>query len=346
MVFCMFPALAPAWSNKEHIQMTRIAVMQIIADPATPEELKTWLREATPGLRDLAGERDYFMSERVGIVTRGVDGLTFFATVPDMHALMDHEKKEIAPFGVGERLLHFIDVELFNPDESKRVYRDDLSGKPAAADFPKDITDYRYKRAGMLPFRVEQCYAKLVDSIRDGRLVDKPGQYPRDEHAARWAGFLSHYVQDNTQPHHSTLDYKSASYFAVGTKTPNVHAEIEYRMCDDEFEDFMALREEFWPLFVEAMETMEDPIESDDPWGSTLDVSLKSYDALPLIGRAAAAAILSRGEIDTAAFYRFRGPCFDRELSVMELKAMQQAWAVKRTQRLLLKAWNEANQAD
>jgi hypothetical protein len=64
----------------------------------------------------------------------------------------------------------------------------------------------------------------------------------------KWAGFLAHYVQDNTQPHHATEDYQSRSYFPKikdPKKAPNVHADIEYRMVDDEFNDYADLREEF-----------------------------------------------------------------------------------------------------
>src|SRR5207302_7397829 len=96
--------------------------------------------------------------------------------------------------------MHFLDVEQFMADESKRTYADDLSHKPKLADFPRDVKDPRYQQAGMLPFRVEECYQNLVKCFREDRLVDTPGGFPRDEHAAKWAGYLAHYVQDNTQP--------------------------------------------------------------------------------------------------------------------------------------------------
>ena len=87
------------------------------------------------------------------------------------------------------------------------------------------------------------------DLIRQGRLVDKAGQFPRDEHASKWAGFLAHYLQDNTQPQHATEDYRSASYFSANPRSaPNVHADVEYRLVDDEFEDYPALRAEFFDI--------------------------------------------------------------------------------------------------
>jgi hypothetical protein len=183
-----------AWGTKEHIQLTRIAIERLIADAATPAEMKTWLQQAAPGLLDPAGEKQWFMHQRMGIVPRGVDGMTYWAVMPDMMIFLDgREKKKIEPFGVSEDLLHYIDLEFFPADESKRAYHHDLSGKPKLEDVPRDMKDKRWERAGMLPFRVDDCYHKLVTAIREKRMMDAPGQFPRDEHAAKWAGFLSHY---------------------------------------------------------------------------------------------------------------------------------------------------------
>jgi hypothetical protein len=216
------------------------------------------------------------------------------------------------------------------------------------------MKDPRYAQAGMLPFRVEDAYQKLVAQLRAGRLNDKPGQYPRDEHAAKWAGYLAHYVQDNTQPQHATIDYKSAAYFADKRRSPNVHAQVEYMMADDDNADQMPTREYFWPLLVKALDEASDPIETSDPWQATVEVAMRSYDALPLIGVAAMAAAKQGGtpqspsgpaaaDFDTDVFYRTRGQCMGREISVAEMKAMQQAWAVKRTERLWRQAWDEAH---
>ena len=345
---------AKAWGTKEHIQLTRIAAQRLIDDPQTPPAMRQWLRDALPERLDMEAERQFFMLQRQGIVPRGVDGLPFWSVIPDTTVLMEgRDEKKVAPFGVSERLLHYIDVELFLTGDQKREYRHDLSGKPAAADIPRDMKDPRYVQAGMLPFRVEDCYRKLVQHIRDGKLTDRPGQFPRDEHAAKWAGYLAHYLQDNTQPHHATLDYKSAAYFAEKRKAPNVHAMMEYMMADDDKADNMALREEYWSAFVKALDEVEDPIEIKDPWQATVEVSLISYDALPLIGTAAMKAAKqggtpqnpqgpASGDFDIAAFFHHRGAYRGKDMSVLEMKAQQQAWAVKRTQRMWLAAWNEA----
>lgn len=340
-LFGIMPPWAQAWSNKEHIQLTRLAAQRLLADPTTPPAMKRWLEENTPGPTEINGERDYFLNKRVGLIPRDVDGLAYWATMPDMATFTDSPEKKIKPYGVHEKLLHYIDVEFFMPEENQRSYRHDLSNKPQLSDFPRDMTDERYKRAGMLPFRVEECYQNLVEAIREGRLADRPGQYPRDHHAVKWAGYLAHYLQDNTQPHHATVDYKSQSYFP-GRRAPNIHAEMEYKMGDDEFNDPMELREEFWPMFVAAMDELKDPIETNDLWQATLEISLQSYDALPLIGSAAQAANEAAGGFNTETFMRFKGRYLDQEMSVMEMKARQMAWAVKRVERVWRAAWEEA----
>jgi hypothetical protein len=351
------PSYALAWGTKEHLQLTRIAAARLIADEKSPAAMRQWLRDATPGVMDMEGEKRFFFESRQGIVPRGADGIPFWSVVPDTVALMDQRKEKVAPFGVPEQLLHYVDLELFVGGDRRREYRHDLSAKPKLADIPRDMKDARYQQAGMLPFRVEQSYNKVVEQLRAGRLGDKPGQYPRDEHAAKWAGYLAHYLADNTQPHHATVDYKSAAYFADKRNAPNVHSQMEYIMADDEAAEHAELRAEFWPLFVKALDEVSDPIETKDLFVATNEVALASYDALPLIGVAAMAAMkqggtpdkpqgaAAAGTFDTATFFRHRGPYQGREMSVMEMKARQQAWAVKRIERLWRRAWDEAHAA-
>lgn len=339
---------AQGWSNKEHIQLTRIAAMRLVNHPDTPPEMKQWLRDAMPGIADMADERQYFLTARVGRLPNGAQGLSWWSTMPDLDVALDRgpRAKKVEPFGIPERPLHFIDVEFFNPDESKRVYAHDLSTKPALADFPRDMSDPRYARAGMLPFRVEQCYAELVKQLKAGRLVATPGQFPRDEHAAKWAGYLAHYLQDNTQPHHSTVDYRSASYFKVKGRAPDVHANMEYTLIDDEYDDFMPVRQRLWEHFAKALDEVKDPIKSDDLWVATIEVSLASYDALPLIGQAALAAYggdTAPDKFDAEKFANFTGTYLGREMTLSEMKAHQLAWAVKRVERIWLAAWKEAS---
>ena len=342
-----------AWSNKEHIQLTRLAIERLVADPSTPPAMAAWLKSAGGSLLNADGERDYFLHQRVGLIPRAVDGIPYWATMPDMAALTDQSYKTIEPFGVGERLLHYIDLEHFMPESKDRFYKNDLSHKPRFEDVPRDLKDPRWKAAGFLPWRVEDCYKKLVAALRAGKLTDASGQYPRDDHAGKWAGYLAHYLEDNTQPQHATADYKSRFYFAgPASKSPNVHWDTEGRLMDDEFNDYMNLREEYWPMLVKMLEAEKDPIESNDPWVATMQVSLISYDALPLIGGAAMAGYKvggtpeapqgAAGTFNADSFFHFKGKYLGREMTFLEMKAFQHAWAAKRVMRLYRQAWDEA----
>jgi len=344
-------ANASAWSTKEHIQLTRIAAEQLILDPDTPAAMKEWLKSGIAGgPRSLDDEKEYLLHKHVGLLPRGVDGLAFWSVVPDMVGIMDREKL-VEPLGVPEHKLHYIDVEYFMPEAAARKYAPDLSHKPALKDFPRDASDTRYQKAGMLPYAVERAYGELVRCLRANRLDDKDGKFPRDDHATKWAGYLAHYLQDNTQPHHASEDYQSRSYFSSmkdAKKTPNVHGDVEFRLVDDEQNDYAELREEFAGLFVEAMQDVEDPGKAADLWTQTLQVALYSYDALPLIGKAAVAGYPNAGEagpgqFNAVAFFHFKGDCMGKQLTVLEMKARQQALAVKRTQTIWLRAWNEAH---
>ncbi len=334
LVVCLTWAGVPrawGWGTKEHVQLTRMAVSRLLADETTPAGMKRWLREATPDLPDAAGEREFFLHGRMGVFPTGVRGLAYWATEPDLTAMREKSSAKaeaVEPFGVSESRLHYLDVELFWPG-AEASYRDDLSHRPALGDIPRDVSDVRYRRAGMLPFRVEQCYRSLVEALRGGK----------DDSAARWAGYLAHYAADNTQPHHATIDYKSRSYFPDPAEAPNVHAQLEYVMGDAP--GLERLREEYWDALMRALKEPQGPAEEEDCWRASVAASLKSYTALPLIGRAAAAA--ARGaELDTAAFFHFKGLCEGREMSVLEMKARQQAWAIWRIEHLWRKAWREA----
>ena len=62
---------AHAWSNKEHLQLTRIAALRLVNAPDTPAEMKAWLREAMPGMTDMEAEKRFFLDARVGIYPIG-----------------------------------------------------------------------------------------------------------------------------------------------------------------------------------------------------------------------------------------------------------------------------------
>ncbi|HVT88054.1 MAG TPA: hypothetical protein VHD56_04310 [Tepidisphaeraceae bacterium] len=357
MVFVIASLLACSqawgWSFKEHIQFARIAVYRLLQDPQTPDDMKAWLKDIAGDVSDMSGQREYFLHTHVGIKPEGLSGISYWVCQPDIHALEDKGNVKIEPFGVHERLLHFIDLEMFVPGDTPRNYQHDLSHKPAEGEIPHDMHDARYIQAGMLPFRIEQCYNELVNSIRAKQFNAPTLKEQELKTAVYWGGYLAHYLADNTQPQHTTMDYKSQSYFADKRRSPNVHAEVEYRMCDDEVNEFQSLRQEFWRLFVKQLEEFKDPVQSGDLFHQTLEVGLKSYDALPLIGLAAMHATDQGGTpqhpqgsaqpFDTDKFFRFHGQYMGRDMSVMEMKAIQTAWAVQRIERILRQAWIEAS---
>src|SRR5882757_7836231 len=106
-------ANAFGWSNKEHIQLTRIAAQQLIIDPDTPPAMKEWLRKGIAGgPQSLDEEKEYLLHKHVGLTPRGVDGLPFWAVMPDLIGLIDRDRP-VEKFGVSETKLYYIDVELF-----------------------------------------------------------------------------------------------------------------------------------------------------------------------------------------------------------------------------------------
>lgn len=341
------------WSNKEHIQLTRIATERLMADPQTPAGMKEWLKQACTGLLSEEQEKEYFLKQRVGLFPRGVDGLIYWATVPDMMALTGGaNERVVAPFGVGERVLHYVDLEYFVREENKRRYRHDLKNKPLLLDIPLDLKDDKWKRAGLLPFRIEQSYGQLVKLLRAKKLVDSMGQFPRDEHATKWAGYLAHYLEDNTQPQHATEDYKSRAYFADKRTSPNVHWTMEGLLMDDEDHDYPELRAEFRKVLAKQLEDVKDPIDTADLRTATLEVSLASYDALSLIGVAAMKGYGQGGtpeepkgpigKFDADVFFHTSGQYMGKEMTLLEMKGYQMAWAVKRVEKIWKRAWDEA----
>ena len=110
---------------------------------------------------------------------------------------------------------------------------------------------------------------------------------------------------------------------------------MEYMMADDDADDHMALREEFWPLFVKALDEVKDPVETDDLWLATMrggagELRRPAADRRRRDGRGEAGRHAGRSrrapaaeKFDTETFFRHRGQFQGREMSVMEMKARQ-----------------------
>ena len=340
-----------AWSPKEYATLTRLAAVDLLKDPATPPALRFWLEEALGSPWDEPRLQQAYLNDRVGPLGAGLGGLAHWSVVPDLVAAGDPGRLEIVePFGVSERALHYLDLELFNASPAGRVFTPDLSNKPAFREIPREIHDTRYADSGMLPFRAQQCYDRLVDAIAARRLTDRPGVYPRDEHATRWAGYLAHYLADSWQPQHATIDYRLAWFFRDQKSLPDVQAEFEGRLCDDSANDFPALRKEYWDALQSANKHVADeglPFQSRDVWEMSVQALLYSYDALPLIGQAAARAYDSQAQsIRTDRFYYYQAHFGVREMTVMEAKALLQAMAARQIAHAWLSAWEEASRRE
>lgn len=346
LVLLLSSVCAFGWSTKEHVDLTRLAIADLIDREETPAEMKAWLCEAAVKVMSPCEVRADFIHKRHGVFPRGVDGIAYWAAMPDLVADSSRPTDLVQPYGVPERSLHFIDLELFNPDNQRQTFLPDLSGRPGMDAFPRDMSDARYRQAGMLPFRVEECQRRLVLALREGRLTDAAGVYPRDEHAGKWAGYLAHYLADATQPHHGTVDYKSASFFPDVTSPPNIHAAMEYLLSDDEQNDLLDLRTEVWDEMVRQLAELPIDGEANDPWARVLGRVWESYAALPLIGEAAVSAwepTEGGSRFDLRTMYHFSGNIEGKPTTVSQMKARQLALAIRDIQGYWLSAWREAH---
>lgn len=360
LILLLGPRIAFAWSYKEHVQLTRISTMRLLADEKTPARLKEWLRESVPLLPSMDAERQFLLDAHIGgdpdRVASGLNGLTWWVCVPDIESNR-RDGPKIPPFDQHERLNHFFEVELFKPGSGVKEFKPDLSNKPAFADIPLDPKDSRWVQAGYLPLATEFAYRNLVRTVRAGKLRPDPQKPDDNDHALRWAGYLLHYAHDATQPMHSSLDYKAASAFPREVRTPpNVHAELEWKLVDDPEQPLRELRLDYWKALTAALEFGSDPIVDEKPFDATVRTCLSSYDAMPLIVQAARASWhentpattttrptrARRATIDTEAFYRFKGRVREMDITVYEMKAIQHALAIRRGEALLRQAWVEA----
>ena len=112
----------------------------------------------------------------------------------------------------------------------------------------------------------------------------------------KWAGMLAHYLEDNTQPQHATIDYQSRAYFANKVRAPE--RPLRGRIQDGRRRQgrlHAAPRGVLAGSSSGPWTKCKDPVQTTDPWRATLEVSLASYDALPLIGEAAMEAAKQGG---------------------------------------------------
>ncbi len=361
---------AMAWSYHGHVLITRAAALRLIDDPSTPAGLRTFLSATTTvgpnTLRAMAVEEvsDFSRDDPPPVEKT----LEFWSVEPDRARNRPDGRAPIAPYGVDESKMHYLDLEYLGP---VGVYKDDGSGLPPRSSIPRDVTDPRYTRAGFLPFRVAEAYGRLVSELAK----DDP---EANMEAVKWAGYMAHYIQDAHQPHHGTEDFKSLSYLAgqvpgvpaaaaaPGTgplvaprvdRSINPHNDMEGRIFSSRDGEYAGVRGRFWQRLSEGLNapatrpaTTEAAAPAGeaghrveariDPYEFTLDALYSGYAHLPHIGRAARAAYAT-GAFDAAVWFGFADPQRP-DFTITDLIAQRKAMAAGATERLLRQAWEDA----
>jgi hypothetical protein len=359
LLFWGWSVPAFGWSHQQHILMVRLSAARLIADPATPPALAAFLKanlsadDLTPAALERLAVTDVVGDDPDGVA----HGLDRWVTVPDQVRRKPEGQVKLQPYDAIEDVMHNLGAESFNHGD--HLYHDDLSGKPDfVRDVPNDPHDPRYRRGGFVPLRAQECYANLVNAIKLG---DVPGQL-------KWAGYLAHYLQDSTQPQHATVDTKSIAYLAGRVpgvpaaasrpangaiaagrlpKGMNPHTDMEYTLFASAAEPLGKWRRASWAELQSALAKPTPmanahplPAGADGVFQLDLMVLSDSYDALPLVGRAAAEAYRT-GTFDPAAFYAHAGPVDGRETTVVQLMADRNAAAVRQVELLYRAAWGQ-----
>jgi len=348
------------WAHQGHILITRLAALEIINDPAAPQGLKDFLKANMPHTLDqcqaLAEKEKVGMhpEEQAELYGQGLDK---WCTMPDQIRSLPEGQVKIEPFGTGEAAMHFLDMEAFGP---QFFYKDDLSCKPDINKIPHDPTDPRWKLSGYAPLRIEQEWTRLRDAIGKGDAVAQPDE------AVKLAGFLAHYEQDITQPHHATRDFKSLTYLCghlagmPPVATPeNVatlrapqgvdpHGDIEFQLFENTDKPRADFRVQYWKLLQDDLKTtlgrLPEQGRKFDPFHGALETLSDSYDYLPYVGRATQAAYAG-GSFDPAAYFGFTGETHGQKIKMIELIALQNAKAVRNTEHAWREAWIAAHEA-
>lgn len=364
LVVASWCGTAGAWSHQGHILISRVAALRIIEDEGAPAGLRAFLKKQMP--HTMEDCRRLVLEEYVGPkAEKYLEGLDGASTWPDrVQETAEGKEKKLEPYGMPEFKMHFLDLEFFGKEGE---YKADLSGKPALEAVPRDPKDARYKQAGYVHFRVEESYRGLVKAFAgEGGKVDEKA-------ALEQLGYLGHYMADVHQPHHSTADYKSLSYLAAakvpgvreirtkrgdGTeavtyrteKGINPHGDVEYQIFETTEEPRKALRGELWEKFVGALaaidrQKMAAEAGKFDGFAWTLATLSESYQYLPLVGEAAAAAYKT-GTFEPGVFFKHKGAVttvagVEREVTVLEMIASQKALAVFEVERAIRRAWAE-----
>ena len=148
---------------------------------------------------------------------------------------------------------------------------------------------------------------------------------------APWAGCSLH---DLIQPSFS---------FMVGVAVPYSMAS---RLAKGQTKGWMTLHA-FWRAFSQSLAASKPVQIQKDVWTTSISISITSYEAIPMIGKAARVAYLTEDgklkEFDADAFFGYKDRVFDTQSTVLELKALQMAKATRWIETVLLQAWRDAH---
>ncbi len=332
------PSPAGAWSRKGHILITRSAVKLLADDPATPAALRALLLEGLGDPAKIESIEAFVLAEPYAKVAGNLDpGLEAFSYRPDDLA---PKRSPVPIFGSTEDKMHYLNLERFQADPERRKYALDGSNKPDLSALPKDPKDERYAAGGFVTFRVEQVYDSLVKSLATD---------PSNEQIFLWMGFLSHYASDAYQPYHSTLNFAGLLCPANQRREkPDrylTHAELEETIFSDESP---AVKPEmlnaFWNQYKTTLAAgAARPAQHLDPYVSTQEALLDSYDALPFLCDAQEEALEAPTGFDRHAWFAYTGEIGGRRLSTAQLQGDRMALATLAVRTLIRQAWDEAS---
>lgn len=332
------PAPAGAWSRKGHVLIVRSAVKLLTDDAATPAALRTLLLEGIGDPARLDSLESFVLAEPYS-ATQGplAPGLEQFSFRPDE---LGSRRSRVAAFDTTEDRLHYLNLEIFQPDPERRRYAPDGSNRPRLADLPRDRRDGRHAAAGLLPFRVEQVYADLVRSLAAGT---------SNEETWLWMGFLSHYASDTFQPFHATLNFDGLQCPVNQSREKdaryNLHFEFEDRIFSDESPGVRSHLPGFWKQYRATLDTGAARATARlDPYVSTQEALLDGYGLLPFLCRAGAAA-LNGTAFDRQAWFAHAEDHGGRRLSVAQLQGRRMALAALAVRDLLRQAWEDAQRS-
>ncbi len=318
---------ASAWSRKGHVLISRSAVKLIVEDPTAPAELKAILLEGLgdPKKLELLGEFVIGLEDLI----RPDHGLDLYSFRPDELA---STKSPVPALNSTEDRMHFLDMELFHPDPTKRQFHPAGTNKIRAKDLPRNSRDPRYKEAGYVTFRTVECYRQLTRSL---------AHVHTNEEVFLWIGYLSHYLSDAHQPLHSTIDYRGHNCPCNRELKYDLHTAMEGDLFRDDRPEGRILRERFWEYYQKALLSTDSVTHHKiDPYDATVEALLSGYDYLPMLCDAGAAG-LAGGEFSLDRWFTYSGEVGGKKLSVLEVKATRMAQSARTLKKLILQAWKD-----